>query len=75
MVISIDLGTSGCRSAVFDEDMHMLSSAVRDYPLITLSDTEIEQDADLWWMCVKETLKEAVRSLDADPSGDSGDRH
>lgn len=58
--LAVDLGTSNCRSAIFDENMHMLSIASREYPLINLSPIEIEQDANCWWNAVKETIKEAV---------------
>jgi xylulokinase len=47
--IGLDLGTTGCKSTVFDEEGNMSGSSYIEYPLIILSDTEIEQDADLWW--------------------------
>ncbi|MCI8598645.1 MAG: hypothetical protein HFJ10_09425 [Lachnospiraceae bacterium] len=59
-VISIDLGTSGCRSAVYNDSLQMLCSATREYPLIVHSDTWIEQDANLWWDSVIATVKEAL---------------
>ena len=61
-VISIDLGTSGCRSAVYDSSLKSLSSAAAGYPLLVRSETQIEQDAEVWWECVKKTIRQALAS-------------
>lgn len=58
--LAIDLGTSNCRSAIFNENMQMLSVASKEYPLINHSPVEIEQNALLWWEAAKETIKEAI---------------
>ncbi|MEA4854255.1 MAG: FGGY family carbohydrate kinase [Christensenella sp.] len=67
--IAIDLGTSNCRSAVFDDTMKMLSLASAEYPLIHGADGEIEQDALVWWDSVKKTIRAALSS--AKVSGDT----
>lgn len=59
-VLSIDLGTSGCRSAVYDETLTMLAAASTEYPLILLSDGYVEQDANVWWDSVVSTAREAI---------------
>ena len=41
-VLAIDFGTSGCRSAIYDENLQMLYVAIAEYPLIVLSEKEIE---------------------------------
>ena len=33
LVLSIDMGTSGCRSAAFDQELNLLAMARGDYPL------------------------------------------
>ena len=58
--LAIDLGTSNCRSALFDGDMNMLALSDAGYPLISRSPTHIEQDAELWWQSVKATIKDVV---------------
>lgn len=58
--LAIDLGTSNCRSAVFSEKMEMLSVAAQEYPLISLSAAEIEQDAEDYWQAVKATIRRAA---------------
>lgn len=59
-VLAVDFGTSGCRSAVYNEKLQMLCVAVEEYPLIVHSETEIEQDANIWWDKAKKTIKKAV---------------
>ena len=60
-VLAIDFGTSGCRSAIYGENLQMLYAAVAEYPLIVLSEKEIEQDADLWWQRALETMEKALK--------------
>lgn len=60
LVLAIDFGTSGCRSAIYDDKLNMLDCSVEEYPLIVLSDNEIEQDANVWWDKAKKTIKEVV---------------
>lgn len=59
-VLAIDLGTSGCRSAIYNEKLEMLCVAAEEYPLIVHSETEIEQDANIWWEKAKSTIKTVV---------------
>ena len=59
--IAIDLGTTGCRSLIFDERLQIVGESYYEYPLITLSGLAIEQDANLWWELTKKTILEALR--------------
>lgn len=59
-VLAIDFGTSGCRSAIYDEKLQLLHVAAEEYPLIVHSETEIEQDANIWWNKAKTTIKKVV---------------
>ena len=63
LVLGIDLGTSGCRSAVFDDRLNMLCSARTEYPLSILGGSRIEQDAGVWWDSVRQTVREATALL------------
>lgn len=67
-VLAIDFGTSGCRSAIYDENLQMLYAAIAEYPLIVLSEKEIEQDADLWWQRALETMEKALTEGPVSPS-------
>ena len=58
--LAVDLGTTGCRSILFDEKLHQLAMSYKEYPLITLQEGWVEQDANLWWELTKQTAKEAI---------------
>lgn len=64
--IAIDLGTTGCRSILFDERLHSVSSSYREYGLITPCEKWVEQDARLWWELTQETVRESVRAASAE---------
>lgn len=64
LALSIDLGTSGCRCAVFDDGLRMLACAKTDYPLIVRSETEIDQDAEVWWQAVRTTAREVIAAVE-----------
>lgn len=68
VLIGLDLGTTGCKSAVFDENLEMLGEAYIEYPLIRISPTEIEQDANLWWDLAKQAIKLSVQNSKINPN-------
>ena len=63
-VLAIDFGTSGCRSAIYDEKLQLLCVASEEYPLIVHSEAEVEQDANVWWEKAKTTIKRVVADSD-----------
>lgn len=58
--LAVDLGTTGCRSILFNDELQQLSMSYREYPLITPQEGWVEQDANLWWELTKQTAKEAI---------------
>ena len=56
--LAIDLGTTGCRSMVFDEKLQLCGSQYEEYGLIAPQADWYEQDANLWWEL-------SVRMMDA----------
>ena len=60
--LAIDLGTTGCRSILFDQSLRQLAVAYEEYGLITPKEKWTEQDAESWWTMTKDTAKEAIRS-------------
>lgn len=58
--LAVDLGTTGCRSAVFDENFNILAYDYEEYGLITPKENYVEQDAELWWKLTLKTAKEAI---------------
>lgn len=71
-LIGIDLGTTGCRSILFDENLNILGEKYFEYPLITLSDRIIEQDADLWWELVKSSISDIMTISNVSPNSVKG---
>ena len=59
--LAIDLGTTGCRSIVFDDKLDPVANEYREYGLSTPCEDYVEQDALLWWELTLETMKEALK--------------
>ena len=64
--LAIDLGTTGCRSILFDEQLNQLSYAYEEYGLITPREKWTEQDAELWWLLTLRTAKAAMEKAGVD---------
>jgi xylulokinase len=62
VLIGIDLGTTGCRSLVFDSRLQPLGEAYIECPLHHVSDRMYEQNAEQWWQLAVQVVR---RSLDA----------
>ena len=58
--LAIDLGTTGCRSILFDDKLNLLGMAYEEYGLITKDDNCVEQDAVCWWKLTLKTMKQAI---------------
>lgn len=71
-LIGIDLGTTGCKSAVLDEELNILGEAYIEYPLINLSACEIEQDANQWWDLTRQAIRISVRKSGINPESVKG---
>jgi len=68
VLIGLDLGTTVCKSVLFDETLHILGNAEQEIPLITISGSEIEQDANLWWDVTKSIIQESLKKAGIRPS-------
>lgn len=60
MYIGIDLGTTGCKTVMFDSLGKVLCEYNKEYELI-FKGTFVEQDANDWWGLVLEGMKYVVR--------------
>ena len=70
--LAVDLGTTGCRSIVFNENLQSLSQAYEEYGLITPRENYAEQDAQLWWDMTLRTAKQAIKEANIDPQSIDG---
>lgn len=64
--LAIDLGTTGCRSMVFDEKLRLCGSKYQEYGLIAPKPDWYEQDANLWWELSLRTMDEAMAEAKID---------
>ena len=79
-VLGVDLGTSGTKTVLFDEEGGAVASASREYPLIQPENGWAEQDPDSWWRASRETIREVVEKSGVRPGeiaalGISGQMH
>ena len=63
----IDLGTTGCRSILFDQELRQLADCYREYGLMAPREKWAEQDAVLWWSLSLETAKGAIAASGISP--------
>jgi len=62
-LIGLDIGTTGCKAAVFDVEGDLLSSASREYKVNIPHPNWAEQDAESVWQFAQEALREAVAAM------------
>ena len=79
-LIGIDIGTSGTKSVLFDEKGNIISSSLREYPLIQPKNGWAEQNPADWFNAAIETLKAIITKSGIDPKeivsiGISGQMH
>ena len=60
-LIGIDLGTSGTKTVLFDEDGNTLKSHTVEYPMQQPKNGWAEQDPEDWYRASVETLKAVYR--------------
>lgn len=65
-LIGIDVGTSGTKTVLFDEQMNVVSSAMREYPLSQPQNGWAEQNPADWYNAVIETLKEVISGINSE---------
>ncbi|MDR3072743.1 MAG: xylulokinase [Clostridiales Family XIII bacterium] len=56
-VIGIDIGTSGTKTAIFDEIGNLLASHTAEYPMLQPQNGWAEQNPEDWWQASIEGLK------------------
>ena len=65
--LAIDLGTTGCRSLLFNDRLRQISDAYEEYGLITPQEKWVEQSAQLWWEMTLRTATQAIADARVDP--------
>ena len=58
--IGIDLGTTGTKSMLFNENGEVLGRGYKSYELISKQETYFEQNPEDWYLAVVDSIKEAL---------------
>jgi xylulokinase len=66
-LVGIDVGTTGCKAAVFSEQGHMLAFAYEEYDHLRPKSGWAELDAGSVWAKVKNTIAQVASHAAADP--------
>lgn len=67
-VISLDLGTSSFKVALFDEEGRLVSSSTQEYSLLTPDALSVELDVDSYWKAFKAGLADVLAQSKVDVS-------
>jgi xylulokinase len=65
-LIGLDIGTTGCKAAVFEEDGGLVVSAGREYDVLVPYPTWAEQDAEEVWRLAQDALREVIAAVSSD---------
>jgi xylulokinase len=68
LLVGVDLGTTGCRAIVFDLLGREAATSYIEYPVSTPEPGWAEQDPEMWWKAVVQTLRDAVAKAELDPA-------
>ncbi len=66
-IIGLDIGTTGCKAIVFDQNGNILGQSTREYTILTPQPKWAEQDAENVWRLAWLSLKEALSAARNDP--------
>ena len=71
-LIGIDIGTSGTKTVLFDENGGVVSHALIEYPMYQPHNGWAEQHPSDWWQATAGTLKQVITESGIDPSAIRG---
>lgn len=66
-IASLDIGTTGCRTIIYDKTGDSLIQSYEEYQSIYLSPRWIDHDPSTWLNAIENTLSEAMKSLNLSP--------
>src|SRR5256885_7963046 len=71
-ILTIDVGTSSTKTALWDESGHTLAETTHTYALHRPDPLWAEIDANIWWQAVCETTREVITRTGIHPSNIAG---
>lgn len=72
LLLGIDIGTSACKTAVFDEDGKVIASVTKPYDVYYVKEGWVEQDPNQWWDSVVAALNSLVTEHNINPKDIKG---
>ncbi len=63
MLLGVDVGTTGTKAVLTTEDGAILHTSYQGYPLISPSSSHVEQDSNVWWQAVTDTVRNCAAQL------------
>ena len=67
-ILSVDLGTSAIKVALFDEKGKLVSSSTHEYPLLTPSALVVELEPETYWKAFKDGVREVMKESGITPT-------
>ena len=79
-VLGVDLGTSGTKTVLFNEEGTAVASSLMEYPLYQPENGWAEQEPEDWWQAARDTIKAVMQKSGVSPTdvaclGISGQMH
>ena len=71
-ILTVDVGTSSTKTAVFNQNGHVLAEASAAYPLHRPSPLVAEIDADVWWQAICKTIRQVMTEARIQPADIAG---
>ncbi|MFX0135032.1 MAG: FGGY-family carbohydrate kinase [Candidatus Hodarchaeota archaeon] len=65
-VAALDLGTTGCRTFIFDLAGTIIASDYQEWQSFYPTPSFVEQDANIWWDSIKKTIEQAIKKSGID---------
>jgi glycerol kinase len=65
-VASLDLGTTGCRTYIYDVGGAIIASDYQEWQSFYPKPSYVEQDANKWWEAIKSTIEAAIKKSGID---------
>ena len=59
-LLGIDLGTTGCKAAIYSSEGDPLGESYLEIPLIKPAPGVVEQDAAQWWTLTQKAIRQAL---------------
>lgn len=65
-IAALDLGTTGCRTYIFDLDGTIIANDYQEWESFYPTPSSVEQDANSWWNSIKKTIATAIKKSGID---------